>query len=111
MENFKGKGGGSQVLQNFEGVGHKGGGLRNLDIFVFSGYGLGKKGVRSIFQGGADTLEDTMVNLFFCCHIILYWEKVTSYEKFNHNLTIEVQILWKDLAFQCYWWKYRNTEK
>ena len=40
--------GGSQVLQNFEGellIGEWGGG----------------EGVRSIFQGGTDTLEDTMV--------------------------------------------------
>ena len=32
-----------------------------------------------------------MVNLFYC-HIILYWEKVNSYEKCSHN-TLEVQIL------------------
>ena len=41
-----------------------------------------------------------MVNLLFYCHIILQREKVTSYEKFNHNLTSEVQIVWKILAFQ-----------
>ena len=30
----------------------------------------------------------------------LYWENVTSYEKFSHNLTFEVQILLKIPAFQ-----------
>ena len=39
--------GGSQVLQNFEG---------ELLIGEWGG-----EGVRSIFQGGTDTLEDTMV--------------------------------------------------
>ena len=29
----------------------------------------------------------------FYCYIILYWEKVTSYEKLNHNLTFEVRIV------------------
>ena len=47
----------------------------------------------------------------FYCHIILYWQKVTSHEKFSHNLTLEVQIVWKILAFQRYWWKSWNTEK
>ena len=37
--------------------------------------------------------------IFFYCHIILYWQKVTSYEKFSYNLTIEVQIVWKISAF------------
>ena len=35
-------------------------------------------------------------------HIILYLEKVTSYEKFSHNLTLKVKTVWKISAFQCY---------
>ena len=23
--------------------------------------------------------------ILFCCHFVLFWEKVTSYEKFNHE--------------------------
>ena len=34
--------------------------LTDLEIFFWGGGGLGKKGLRSIFQGRADTLEDTM---------------------------------------------------
>ena len=52
--------GGSQVLQNFEGLlikrGREGGGQQ---IWIFVGGGARQKGVRSILQGGADTLEDT----------------------------------------------------
>ena len=36
-------------------------------------------------------LNGPMLNLLFYCHIILYWEKVTSYKKFSHNLTLKVQ--------------------
>ena len=43
--------------------------------------------------------------LLFCWHILLYWEQVTSYEKFSNNRTLEVPILRKISAFQCYWWK------
>ena len=52
-----------------------------------------------------------MVNLQLYYHIILYWEKVNPCEKFSHSLSLEVQIVWKISAFQCYWWKYRNVEK
>ena len=64
--NFKG---GSQVLQNFEGVAHKGGGRggveggggRGLTDLEYFFWGEARwKGVRSIFQGQTDTLEDTM---------------------------------------------------
>ena len=37
-------------------------------------------------------IEWPRFNLLFYCHIILYWEKMTSYEKFSHNITLEVQI-------------------
>ena len=40
-------------------------------------------------------LHGSMVNLLFYCHINLYWERVTSYEKFGQNFTLEVQIVWK----------------
>ena len=50
----------------------------------------------------------TPVNLLFYCHIILYREKVTSYEKFSHNLTLDVQIFLKKCRlFNA---KYRNGE-
>ena len=32
-------------------------------------------------------------------------------EKFSHNLTLEVQIVWKISVFQYYWWNYWNSEK
>ena len=44
------------------------------------------------------------VNLLLYCHIIIYWEEVTFYEKFSHNLTPEVKIIWKISAIQSYWW-------
>ena len=44
-------------------------------------------------------LEWLHVWFVFYCHIILYWEKVTSYEKLSHNLTFEIQIVWKISAF------------
>ena len=40
-----------------------------------------------------------MVNLSFCCLFILYSEKVTSYQKFSDNLTLEVQIVLKIIKF------------
>ena len=40
-----------------------------------------------------------MFNLLFYCHIVLYWENVTSYEKFSNRLTAEVQIVWNISAF------------
>ena len=36
---------------------------------------------------------------------------MTSYEKCNHNLTLEVQIICKTSTFLCYRWKYQNAEK
>ena len=44
-------------------------------------------------------LNGPMFSLLFYCHIILYWQKLTSYEKFSHNLTLEVQIVWKISVF------------
>ena len=64
--------GGSQVLQNFEGVALKGGSDR-FRIFwgVVVGWGrAGLKGVRSVFQGGADTLEETMTEWNFVYLVI-----------------------------------------
>ena len=37
--------------------------------------------------------NDSLVNLLFYFHIILYYEKVTSHQKYSHNLTLEVQIV------------------
>ena len=54
--------------------------------------------------------NDPKVN--YCFMVILFpWEKVFSDEKFNHNLTLEVQVVWKITALQCYWWEYWNAEK
>ena len=33
-----------------------------------------------------------MIILLFYCHIVLYWEKITSCDEFSHSLTLEVQI-------------------
>ena len=44
-------------------------------------------------------LNGPMFNLLFCCNIVLYLEKVASYEKFSKILTLEVQIVWKIIAF------------
>ena len=44
-------------------------------------------------------LNDFIFNLFFFCHIVLYWEKMNSYEKFSRNITLEVQIVWTISAF------------
>ena len=49
-------------------------------------------GVKNVIMHMTYFLNGSMFNSFYC-HIILYWEKVTSYEKFSHSLTIEVQIL------------------
>ena len=42
-------------------------------------------------------LNGPVVNLLFYCQIILYLEKVTSYEKCNNSITFEVQISWNIL--------------
>ena len=46
-------------------------------------------------------LDGPMFNLLFCCSIILYLEKMTSYEKFSKNLTLEVQISGKCQCFNA----------
>ena len=38
------------------------------------------------------SLNGPVINLLFYCHIVLYWEKVTSYDKFSHRLILEDQI-------------------
>ena len=65
-----------------------------------------------------DTMEwktyfsnETIVILLFYCNIISYWEKVTSWEKFSHNLNFQIQIVLKILAFQRHWGKNRNDKK
>ena len=42
-------------------------------------------------------LKDPVFNLLFYCHIILYWEKMTSYEK----CSLEVPIVWKISRFNA----------
>ena len=44
-------------------------------------------------------LNGPISNLLFYCHIISHWEKVTSYGEFNHNRTLEVQIVSKISEF------------
>ena len=46
--------------------------------------------------------NNRVIKLLFYCHTTLYWEKVTSYEKFSH--------IWKISEFRCYWWKHQNAE-
>ena len=46
-------------------------------------------------------LNGPMINLLLYCHIILYWEKATSYEKLSHSLTFETQIVWKIQRFNA----------
>ena len=48
-------------------------------------------------------LNGFMVRLLIYCQIIIYWEKVTCSEKFSHNLTLEVQIVWKMMKVSKYW--------
>ena len=52
-----------------------------------------------------------MLRWFFYCHIFIYKQKVTSWEKFSPNLTLEAQLVWKISIFQRYWRKYRNAQK
>ena len=40
-------------------------------------------------------LNGPMFSLLFYCGIILHCVKVTSYEKFSQNLTLEVKIVWE----------------
>ena len=56
-------------------------------------------------------LNGPMFNLLFYCYIILFREKVNSYEKLDRNLTLEVHIVWKISALSCRRWKYQNAEK
>ena len=44
-------------------------------------------------------LTDFLNGPCLICYIILHEDKVTSYEKFSHNLTVEVQIVWKISEF------------
>ena len=46
-------------------------------------------------------LNGPMNNLLFYCHIFIHAEKVTSEEKFSHNLTLEVQNVWKTQCFNA----------
>ena len=47
-------------------------------------------GLNNAIMQVAYFLNGPMFNLLFCCNIVLYSEKVTSYEKFSENLTPEV---------------------
>ena len=42
-------------------------------------------GVKNAIMQVTYFLNGSMFNLLFCCHFVLYWEKVASYEKFNHK--------------------------
>ena len=42
-------------------------------------------GVKNAIMQVTCFLNGRIFNLLFCCHIVLYLEKVTSYEKFNHK--------------------------
>ena len=50
-------------------------------------------------------LNGSMISLLFYCHIIFYWEKVTSCDTYPWSPN------WKMLAFHFCWWKYQTAEK
>ena len=66
-----------------------------------------------------------MFSLLFFCQIVLYWEKVTSYEKSSHNFTLEVlphptpyqitpdtkqkHVCWKFIKSEGFWLCCGNT--
>ena len=56
-------------------------------------------GVKNTIKQLTYFLIGPIFKFLFYCHIILYWEKVTSYEKFSPNLILEVQIVWKMSVF------------
>ena len=68
-------------------------------------------GLNNAIMQVAYLLNGPTFNLLFCCNIVLYLEKVTSYEKFSENLTPEVEVVWKVLAFYCYICEFLNAEK
>ena len=47
-------------------------------------------GVKNAIMQVTYFLIGLMFSLLFYCHNILYWEKVTSYEKFSYNLTNKI---------------------
>ena len=49
-------------------------------------------GIKNAIMQVTYVLSGSAVNLLFYCRIIIYWEKVTSEDKFSHNLAIKVQI-------------------
>ena len=49
-------------------------------------------GMKKAITQAAYYLKGPMINLLFYCHIILYWEKVTSFDTYSHGFTIEAQI-------------------
>ena len=56
-------------------------------------------GMKNVIMQVIHFLHGSMINLLFICHITLYREKMTSYQKFSLSLTLEVQIVWKISAF------------
>ena len=57
-------------------------------------------GVKNTITQSTYFLNGPTFNLLFYCNIISYWEKVTSYEKFSQNLTLEeVSKCWKIVEF------------
>ena len=78
--------------------------------YLFSLFGSHKWGTQLLQVNGMKNaitqvtyyLNGTIVNLFFYCDIILYWKKVTCYERFSHTFNLEVKIVWKISACHCY---------
>ena len=50
-----------------------------------------QNGVNNVIMQVTCFLNGLMFNMLFC-NIVLYLEKVTSYEKFSKNRTLEVQM-------------------
>ena len=83
---------GSQLLQNFKG--ESGGGLTDLEFF-WEGVETGQKRVRSIFQAGADTLKETIMNF----RKVIYENVEKKNILFTTNVSVVMTVLM--LIFLC----------
>ena len=59
-----------------------------------------QNGVNNVIMQVTCFLNGLMLNMLFC-NIVLYLEKVTSYEKFSKNRTLEVQMSGKFQHFNA----------
>ena len=59
-------------------------------------------GVKNAIMHMTYFLIGLVFKMLMFCHIVLYWEKATSYVKCSHSLTLQVHNVWKISAFSCY---------